>query len=65
MSKNDIADKLAQGVRRALNPSKPELAAPAEPAPAARPASAARPPEVSPRRPAAHSDLHPARIWPD
>lgn len=59
MSKNDIADKLAQGVRRALHPST------SKPAPDAPPATTASPTVPPPRRPAAHSELHPARVWPD
>jgi hypothetical protein len=71
MTKKDLASKLAQGVRRAMQPQTPapEAAAPttaANPEPAST--SAARPvrqAELSPNRGRPGDDLHPERIWPD
>ncbi len=71
MTKKDLASKLAQGVRRAMQPqppapeaTTPTAAATPEPAstPAARPVRQA---ELSPNRGRLWDDLHPERIWPD
>lgn len=65
MSKNDLADKLAKGVRRAHHPSTSEPAAPAEQPPATSRVAAASPDVAAPQRTGTPSALHPARIWPD
>ena len=67
MTKNAMADKLAQGVRRARDskPAKSPKSAPSRPAPAAT--GFARQSDQSP--PASLDrpwvNLHPERIWPD
>lgn len=70
MTKKDIASKLAQGVRRAMQPPSPatEAAAPtAAVTPERVSTPAARQSGLSPsaNRGRLWDDLHPERIWPD
>ncbi len=66
MTKKDLAGKLAQGVRRAMQPSSAPAAVtpnPVAPGAAGATRQASQPPRACLDRP--WENLHPERIWPD